>query len=287
MERCVTAMDCEKYPVISIILPVYNGERFLACSIESCIDQTFKNWELLIIDDCSCDRSAEIAQKYERRDERIHYYKNDLNRRLPRTLNRGFSLAKGKYLTWTSDDNYYRPQALEKMLDTLENSNADFVFTAFSTINEKGETVKKNSIAEDPYHLIWKYNIVGACFLYSRAVYEKIGDYDPDLFLSEDYDYWLRVFAEFEVAYINEDLYAYRKHDKALTAVHKAAQHEALEKVLLKNLARRNDLEKLDWFYAYRGLHRSRRMKRSLFERFEYLPKWCYYKIWDLFQYKK
>lgn len=280
-------MDHKKYPRVSIVLPVYNGEKFLSCSIESCINQTFKDWELLIIDDCSDDSSSDIARRYQQKDERIYYYKNDSNMKLPRTLNRGFSLARGSYLTWTSDDNYYRPKAIEEMLNVLENSNADFVFTAFSTINENGETIKKNSISEDPRHLIWKYNIVGACFMYSRAVYEKIGDYDPDLFLSEDYDYWLRIFHEFEVEYIDEDLYAYRKHDRTLTAMYKAAQHEALEKVLLKNIARRRNLEKLDWFYVYRGLHRSRRMKRSLFERFEYLPKWCYYKIWDLFRYKR
>ena len=90
----------KKDSLISIVLPVYNGEKFLEKSIESCLYQTYANWELLIIDDGSVDKSAEIARQYEKRDSRIHYYRNEYNLKLPRTLNRGFSRAKGEYLTW-------------------------------------------------------------------------------------------------------------------------------------------------------------------------------------------
>jgi len=272
---------------VSIILPVYNGEKYLECSIKSCLNQTFENWELLIIDDNSCDRSAEIAIKYEAQDRRIRYYKNDVNKKLPATLNKGFSLARGKYLTWTSDDNYYRNDALEKMLKALEVGKAEFVFTAQSVVNEKDELIEEQRIFENPKHLIWRYNIVGACFLYSRKVYETIGDYDTTLFLGEDYDYWLRVFRVFKAVYLDENLYVYRKHEGALTATHRIGQHEALEKVLLKNLTDSKEMTNLDWLYVYRGLHRSRRMRKSLMEKFEYLPKWCYYKILDILLYKK
>ena len=91
--------------LISIVLPVYNGAKFLCESIDSVINQTYKNWELLILDDCSTDETAKIAQKYVEQDSRIRYYLNEKNLRLPRNLNKGFSLAKGDYLTWTSDDN--------------------------------------------------------------------------------------------------------------------------------------------------------------------------------------
>ena len=76
--------------LISIVLPVYNGERYLRESIESVIAQTYTTWELLILDDCSTDRSAEIAKEYEKKDSRIHYYRNERNLRLPRNLNKGF-----------------------------------------------------------------------------------------------------------------------------------------------------------------------------------------------------
>lgn len=269
----------DRQRLVSIVLPVHNGEKYLIESIESCRNQTYENWELIIIDDCSTDRSEAIARFFAKEDQRIRYYKNETNLKLPRALNRGFSIARGDYLTWTSDDNYYRPEAIDKMVRELEETKAEFVFTAFSTIDENGYEIKVNRIEEDPVHLIWKYNIVGACFLYSREVYEKIGEYDPKYFLCEDYDYWLRVFSEFPVAYIDENLYAYRKHNGTLTSTRLEGQHEALEKVLLKNLENKKNLTTLDWLYAYRGLHRSRRMQKSLIKKYEYLPKWLIYKI--------
>ena len=161
-------------PLVSIILPVYNGEKFLSTSIESCLDQTYKNWELLIIDDGSSDGSADIARSYVEKDHRIKYYPNPENMKLPRTLNRGFSLAKGEYLTWTSDDNYYRAEAIEKMVSVLQKTDAGMVFTACSAIDEKDNFLFLNRAPRDCQHAIWDYNFVGACFLYTRKTYEYL-----------------------------------------------------------------------------------------------------------------
>lgn len=273
-------MTEKREPLVSIILPVYNGERFLGISIESCLKQTYKNWELLIIDDGSSDRSEEIARDYSRKDSRIRYYRNPENLKLPKTLNRGFSLAKGEYLTWTSDDNYYRPEAIEKMVSALEKTGAGFTFTACSIIDENGVTVSVNRAPKDYRHAIWDYDFVGACFLYTREVYETIGDYDPDMFLCEDYDYWLRIFACFNVEYIDEDLYAYRQHGGSLSQTRRYEQYEMLERVLRKNFSKKKDADTLDRFYLYRGLNRSRSLKKSAFQRYQYLPRLVCYKIW-------
>ena len=176
--------------MISIVLPVYNGERYLKKSIESCLNQSYRNWELLIIDDGSTDRSAEIAKEYVQIDSRVHYYRNEHNLKLPKTLNRGFSLASGAYLTWTSDDNYYYENAFEKMVQALEKEKSDFVFAACSIINEQDKQVDMISAPTDYRSAIWDYNFVGACFMYTRKVYEIVGEYDANLFLCEDYDYW-------------------------------------------------------------------------------------------------
>ena len=121
--------------LISIVLPIYNGEKYMRESIESIIMQSYQNWELIIVNDCSTDNTAEIANEYVKKDKRIKYYKNDKNMRLPRTLNRGFSLSKGDYLTWTSDDNLFKQGAFEKMVDALKNNNADFVYASYETID--------------------------------------------------------------------------------------------------------------------------------------------------------
>ena len=266
--------------MISIVLPVYNGERYLKKSIESCLNQSYRNWELLIIDDGSTDRSAEIAKEYVQIDSRVHYYRNEHNLKLPKTLNRGFSLASGAYLTWTSADNYYYENAFEKMVQALEKEKSDFVFAACSIINEQDKQVDMISAPTDYRSAIWDYNFVGACFMYTRKVYEIVGEYDANLFLCEDYDYWLRIFASFKVTYLDEILYGYRRHDRALSATHKEGQYEAFERVLLKNFEKKKDAKTLDRFYLYRGLHRSRSLKKSFWEKYYYFPMLLCYKIW-------
>lgn len=247
-------------PLISIVLPIYNGEKYMRQSIDSVICQTYTNWELLIVDDGSTDRTPDISQEYERKDPRIHYHKNPQNVRLPRTLNRGFSLAKGDYLTWTSDDNIYYPMALEIMCNALVKEQKEFVFASCDVIDDKDNIVECIMVDNRAPKRLVGSNPVGACFLYSRKVYESVGDYDPELTLVEDFDYWQRICMKFTPACIPEKLYAYRWHDGALTStMHKDAFNRTLEKCLLKN---RPGFGKLDWesqYYYYRGLYNCRK----------------------------
>ena len=102
-------------PKISIILPTYNGQLYIREAIESVIKQIFKDWELIIVDDCSSDNTLDIIKEYEKLDSRIRVIHNEVNKKLPASLNIGFSYAKGEYFTWTSDDNLYLPSALYRM----------------------------------------------------------------------------------------------------------------------------------------------------------------------------
>lgn len=223
--------------LISIVLPVYNGEKYLQESIDSVLGQTYQKWELLILDDCSTDGTAAIAKKYVEKDPRICYYKNTVNLKLPRNLNKGFSLAKGDYLTWTSDDNRYRPKALEKMAAVLDNdSKTQFVFASCRIINDEGKEIEYITVSSQSPQWIVGTNTVGACFLYTRKVYEEVGEYNPDLMLVEDFDYWQRICAKFKAVGISEILYDYRWHSGALTnTMRKDLFWSNLEKTLLKN----------------------------------------------------
>lgn len=201
--------------LISIVLPVYNGERFLAEAIESILAQTYKNYELIIVNDCSTDGTEEIIKQYAKLDSRIKVIKNQTNQKLPKSLNIGFHVAKGKYYTWTSDDNRYKENALEMMYEKLEkNPEYGLVYTDMEHINESGEVIGKLcSKAQD----IYQYNCVGACFLYRSECKEKIGGYDEGRFLVEDYEYWLRISRYYAVEHIAEVLYQYRYHENSLT----------------------------------------------------------------------
>ena len=90
--------------LISIVLPVYNGEQYIDKAVESIIGQTYKNWELILVNDCSTDHTLEILEEYAGKDVRIRIINNTHNLKLPASLNVGFENAKGRYLTWTSDD---------------------------------------------------------------------------------------------------------------------------------------------------------------------------------------
>lgn len=247
--------------LISIVLPVYNGEKYLRESIESVIAQTYKTWELLILDDCSTDKSADIAKEYEKRDGRIRYYRNEKNLRLPRNLNKGFSLARGTYLTWTSDDNRYRENALERMHEALtENSDAQFVFASCRIIDGDGKEIEYIMVNESSKKKIMGMNPVGACFMYTRKAYEKVGEYDPELTLVEDFDYWQRLYAKYGAVTIEDILYEYRWHDGALTStMRKEIFSQVLEKTLLKNRDAFGKLDDEETYYFYKGLYDCRR----------------------------
>lgn len=246
--------------LISIVLPVYNGAKYLRESIDSVIAQTYTNWELLIVDDCSADETPTIAQEYAKKDSRIHYYRNEQNLRLPRNLNKGFSLTKGNYLTWTSDDNRYRPEALEKMHQALtSHPTAQFVYASFEIIDEEDKLIETYIAEARDIKRIVGYNTVGACFLYTREVYETVGDYDPDMILVEDYDYWQRIAARFDVITITEILYDYRRHSGALTStMRQDLFNRNREKMLLKNRDSFGKMDTLQKYYFYGALHECR-----------------------------
>lgn len=222
-------------PLVSIVLPVYNGARYLEQSVNSCIEQTYSNWELIIVDDCSTDDTPRIVDSLAEKCPRIHAFHNETNRKLPASLNIGFQHAQGQFLTWTSHDNLYRKHAIERMVSVLmENRDIHVVYAAFQIIDENSALRAKRPTAE-PEELS-RSNVVGACFLYRNEVHAALGGYDEDVFLAEDYDFWLRAFCKFRLHAIDEDLYLYRVHEASLTSERKEQIFDITMKVLEKNL---------------------------------------------------
>jgi len=224
-------------PLISIVLPVYNGARFLPEALTSVAAQTWTNWELICVDDASTDDTPDALAAWAARDRRIRLLRHDHNRRLPAALNTGFAAASGELFTWTSDDNRYRPEALATLAGRLMAEPAlAFVYSDYALLDDAGRIVGA-SIAPPPLGLITS-DAGLPNFLYRRSVYERIGAYASDLFLAEDYDYWLRVIAAgFALAPIHETLYEYRRHARSLTDAHHGQTFAAAEQALLRNRA--------------------------------------------------
>jgi glycosyltransferase involved in cell wall biosynthesis len=272
--------------LISIVLPVYNGEQYLRESIESVIGQTYGNWELLILDDCSTDATQIIALDYASKDRRIRYYKNDTNLRLPRNLNKGFSIARGEWLTWTSDDNYYYPTALEKMLSVAKKFGREYVIASSIVINSEGEKTEDWTVPIDAYERSIGECVGNACFLYSRNVYEKTGDYNPEAILCEDFDYWQRICMKFQPAIITEPLYAYRKHASSLTSTLNHTEIcNNIKTMLGRNVSGYGKLNYRQKYYYYKELARCNRIleekdyKISIYEKYYHF---LYLLIYDL-----
>lgn len=206
-------MNCND--LVSIVLPVYNGERFLSQSIDSILRQTYRNWELIIVNDCSTDYTLKICQEYAGKDARIRVVNNSINQKLPRSLNIGFQNAKGSYLTWTSDDNCYEDNALERLIDFLhQNAEYGMVYSDMILIDENGIDIGRRMSKENQ---LYSFNCIGASFLYTRECYKKVGEYDVNRFLVEDYEYWLRITKSFKIGHLSEFLYKYRFHNNSLT----------------------------------------------------------------------
>lgn len=204
--------------LVSIVLPTYNRAYLLAHAIRSVLAQTYRNFELIVVDDNSQDDTPDIVRSFS--DPRIRYVRNEENLKLPRGLNKGFALSMGAFLTWTSDDNFYATDAIEKMVQVLAEGNCDFVYADyfhFSDLDSTGtKPVDVHHIKQPEVLRLEEGNAVGACFLYTRDVYNQVGAYDPELFLVEDYDYWIRIQKQFRVCHILEPLYYFRRHDDAL-----------------------------------------------------------------------
>jgi len=202
---------------VSIVLPVYNGERYLRDAIKSVLCQTFQDFELVIVNDASTDKSLDIANFFAKKDNRIIVISNIENKKLPASLNIGFSVARGEYLTWTSDDNALLPNCIERLVEVIEKTGVDVVYADSNDVDGGGchiQILRRN----EPIEKLVYTNVVGACFLYRRDVQDVLSGYDENLFLIEDYDFWCRAYLHgFKFYHIDDVLYVYMRHKNSLS----------------------------------------------------------------------
>lgn len=223
-------------PCISIVLPTRNGARFLREAIKSCLDQTYEALELIVVDDASTDNTPEILNDF-RHDRRFRILRSERRLGLPAALNLGFRNAGGDFLTWTSDDNLYEPQALSRLASELQaHARCEIVYADACKIDAQGVIVGPDA-TRAPEYLV-EFNCVGACFLYRRSVMDRVGLYSEDLFLAEDYDFFLRAYlAGCRMRRVAEVLYRYRVHEHSLGSTHgKPCVDEVAKKVRLRLL---------------------------------------------------
>lgn len=220
--------------LVSVVLPVYNGEDYIEGSVESVLAQTYENIELIIVDDGSTDRTPQIIDRYAALDHRVQVIHQE-NQKLPRALSNGFRCAKGEYFTWTSADNLMHPEFIEKfVLDLNKYGHTGMIYGNLRLIDEKGDPKTDfewhRKDGQPPEHVMlpkcclelntYADNYIGAAFMYRAAAAHVVEDYSAYKFGIEDYDYWMKVNELFVLRHTSfeQPLYSYRLHAKSLTS---------------------------------------------------------------------
>jgi glycosyltransferase involved in cell wall biosynthesis len=200
---------------ISVLMPAYNAERFILASVNSIINQTLNNFELLICDDCSTDSTYKLLLGLD--DHRIRLFRNKQNIGYLQTCNMLAKLADGDFITFQDADDLASPERFEKLLVTLHDKNWDLVGSNVSYIDEYSELLGRSYYAIDVTQTLLcnvALPFCGSSVLCKKSVIAKIGLYDEafDRIGAEDHDWLYRAAFYFKLGNIETPLYSYRMH---------------------------------------------------------------------------
>jgi hypothetical protein len=228
-------------PIVSVVLPVYNCEQFLGDAIESLISQTFSDFELIVINDGSTDRSADIIETFH--DDRIHVL-HQANQGLAATLNRGISLARGKYVARQDQDDLSHPDRISLQVAYMEDHPDCVLLGSWAQIMEMDRLVERfhrHPVDEFKlrYQLLFNNPFVHSSVLLRRSALLQVGGYttDPNRQPPEDYELWSRLSRIGSVANIGEVLLTYREIPGSMSRVGPSPFRRRLVMICAENLA--------------------------------------------------
>ncbi len=205
------------YGLVSIIMPSYDAAAYIGWSIQSVLSQTYANWELIIVDDCSTDNTDEIVKPF-LTDNRIKYFKNEQNSGAAVTRNRALRKAKGTWIAFLDSDDLWHPQKLEKQLAFMMDNRYDFTYTNYQEIDEQNTPLGR--LITGPKH-ITKWGMYQFCWPGCLTVMynaQKIGLIQiPDIKKNNDYALWLEVIKHADCFLLPEDLAQYRKRKNSVS----------------------------------------------------------------------
>lgn len=220
-----------KSPLVSITVPVYNGEKYLQGTLNSLITQQFKDIEIIIVDDGSTDNTKKIIDKFSFF-RNLRYVKKE-NGGTGSAINLGHSLSRGKYLTWCSADNIYFPSftgAFIKAFEAIEKqgANVELIYSDFYFMNNEGKMLQlvKHENPQTGRDLIAGYD-VGMSFMYTANLWRKTGPYWHRI--CEDFNWVVRAAQHTEFGIIKAPLAAFRVHDGQITGSRKHEEKKAAD----------------------------------------------------------
>mgnify|MGYP006134040981 CR=1 FL=1 len=238
-------------PLVTVYITNHNYEKYLEKSILSALNQTYQNFEIIIIDDGSTDNSKKKIEKFSKNKKvKIIYQKN---KGLVISNNIAIKASQGKYITRLDADDWLHPNFLQIMIDEAEkNKNCAMIFCDYFIVNQKGQVidqfyrheVKKMKLKNQPAH--------GACSLLNVKVLKEIGGYDEQFSCQDGVDLWLSLIKRYKVKNVNLPLFYYRQHEKSLTK-NKIKIFNTRNRILKKHAIKKNRKKKIIAIIPVRG----------------------------------
>jgi len=204
-------------PKISVIMSVYNGEKYLREAIESILSQTFTDFEFIIVDDGSTDGSLKIIRSYV--DKRIKVINNEENMGLTNSLNKALKKASGDYVARQDADDISLPNRFEEQVKYLDkHPGVALLGTSIYKIDEDGRIVAKIIATASPSKILFGENQFShGTVMFRKEIVDKLGGYDELFRRAQDYELWLRIAKHYEVRILTQILYKLRFHNEAIS----------------------------------------------------------------------
>ncbi len=206
-------------PKVSVIIPVYNAEKYIGEAVDSILRQTFKDFEIIILDDASTDKTPEIISSY--KDDRIKVYRNEKNLYIAGNRNKGVALSKGKYIMWQDADDISMPDRMEVQYNLMESNPKIGICGSYLEIFDEGGTShirKYKTNDKEVRRTIFRYSPVAQpSAMIRKECFDKFGLYSLDMPPAEDIEMSFRIGQEYEFANIPRPLIRYRVHNKSAT----------------------------------------------------------------------
>ena len=250
------AGDDMDIPMVSVVIPCYKGEKHLGAAIESVLGQSFRSVEVIVVDDKSPDRCAEIADRYAQQDTRVRVIRREDNGGVARAWNTGFAAARGQYFLRLAQDDWLNPDAVETMVHFLEqHPEVGLTYAPMDIVTEEGALLVTYMTPE--VSPLLPSNKMGLCAMWRRSVWERVGMFDPKCDFAEDYDYWLRASLVCKLARCcDRPLLNFRHHGEQNSATGEKRQQIAARRALYKHAwmqVRREPRRLCRWWQALRA----------------------------------
>lgn len=237
--------------LVSIIIPVYNAEKFIDETISTVLDQTYTNWELLLVNDCSTDNSLKLIQKY-LKDSRIKLINNKTNSRAAISRNNGIKEAKGRYICFLDADDKWNAEKLEKQIKFMKDKNCAFSFTSYEFADEECKPNGKKVIV--PETITYKQALKNTTIWTSTVMFDMSKLSKEDIYMpnvkSEDTASWWSILKKIDCAYGLKDVLSYYRRSEGTLSSNK---FEAIKRTwnLYRNIEHLNMFKSAYCFFWY------------------------------------